>query len=149
MQLTPEEIMELGLLSESLMLRDKIKAARTKGCPAHILQKLAKDRDYMVRSEVALNTTTPVTILEELSKDRDRDVQYQVIRNPNTPLKIIVKMTQSEIKRLRTDIGSVRNLRAIYQRLNKPKYLLAVIYTIIDINDLQRAYWDVNVLPEE
>ena len=53
--------------------------------PPEVLEKLANDRDWRVRQEVANNPNTPPEVLEMLASDGNIWVRCRVAYNPNTP----------------------------------------------------------------
>jgi Leucine rich repeat variant len=53
--------------------------------PAEILERLAKDEDPQVRSQVASNPNTPSDLLTQLAQDPSDDVCHALVRNPNAP----------------------------------------------------------------
>lgn len=60
-----------------------IKVAKNRSTPADTLEKLAKDKNWLVRSEVAENPNTSPEILKTLACDKNKDVRIKAVTNPN------------------------------------------------------------------
>ena len=58
-------------------------------CSIHLLELLAKDKDYDVRRSVAENPSCPVTLLELLAKDKESIVRRNVAYNPSCPIHLL------------------------------------------------------------
>jgi hypothetical protein len=65
--------------------------------PSEILERLANDNNWCVRSGVVRNPNTPPETLERMANDEDSCVRYWVTFNPNTPQYI---RTYFKIKRI-------------------------------------------------
>ena len=52
------------------------------------LEKLAADKSFEVRWQLAENPNTPASALEKLAADEDDNVRAEVARNPSTPVPV-------------------------------------------------------------
>jgi len=53
-----------------------------KSTSKYILTTLSKDKNWLVRLQVAQNLSAPLEVLAKLSKDKEWDVRDSVTRNP-------------------------------------------------------------------
>jgi hypothetical protein len=70
--------------------------AQNPSTPANLLEQLAQDEEKGVRGSVARNPNAPANVLEQLAQDRDNDVRKNVARNPNTPVKVLEQLAQDK-----------------------------------------------------
>jgi hypothetical protein len=64
---------------------NKFELAKNPNTSADVLEKLAFDKDWLVRMCVACNPNTSPKVLEKLANDEVVDVRDAVAENPNTP----------------------------------------------------------------
>jgi hypothetical protein len=68
-----------------LNLLQKIRLLKNPNTSPEILARLAEDRDWFVRYNVAQDPNTTPEILVHLAEDKCEDVRWNVTNNPNTP----------------------------------------------------------------
>ncbi len=61
----------------------KVQAAQNPGTSTEVLEELANDKSWSIRSHVAENPNTPLETLQQLATDKDCSVRYFVTQNPN------------------------------------------------------------------
>ena len=74
-------------------------------CSIHLLELLAKDKDYDVRRSVAENPSCPVTLLELLAKDKESIVRRNVAYNPSCPIHLLELLAKDEDSRVRNSVA--------------------------------------------
>jgi hypothetical protein len=88
------------------------------GTPIYILEKLASDRSYHIRSLVARHRDTPLCVLQKMLSDYEpkifanlsQDYRWFIVNNPNLPADILAELTE----RLFTELNSTRSHRFKY-----------------------------------
>jgi hypothetical protein len=66
-----------------------------------VLAILAKDKDKLVKRNVAGNTSTPPEMLATLAKDEDEYVRWHVASNPSTPPEMLAILAGDKVKHVR------------------------------------------------
>ena len=74
------------------------------------LEKLAEDKEVIVRQCVAENENTPVELMEKLAQDKDYDVRYSVTVNPNTPFSLQEKLMEDLVEDKDEDVRKDKKL---------------------------------------
>ena len=78
-------------------------------CSIHLLELLAKDKDYDVRRSVAENPSCPeklrISLLEHLAKDEDRWIRRRVALNPSCPVTLLELLAKDEDSRVRNSVA--------------------------------------------
>ena len=97
------------MAEESVDLRKE--RAKSSTSPAE-LEKLAEDKDELVRFYLAGNTNTPISLLEKLAQDEDEDVRSCVAGNTNTPVSLLEKLVEDEDEIVRSDVAGNANTPA-------------------------------------
>ena len=97
------------MAEESVDLRKK--RAKSSTLPEE-LEKLAEDKDELVRFYLAGNTNTPISLLEKLAQDEDEDVRSCVAGNTNTPVSLLEKLVEDEDEIVRSDVAGNANTPA-------------------------------------
>ena len=87
---TPSSVLEILAKDESFSIRSKV--AKNKNITKEILEILAKDESYFIRYEVAKNKNITKEILEILAKDESYLVREKVAANKNIDLYILKKL---------------------------------------------------------
>jgi hypothetical protein len=62
--------------------------------PPETLEKLANDKDFLIRRQVAGNPSTPVEILEKLANDEKWYPRCETAGNPSTPPETLAKLAE-------------------------------------------------------
>jgi 3-methyladenine DNA glycosylase AlkC len=70
--------------------------AQHKNTPVALLEALAKDEHWVVRSSVAGNPNTPVAVLDALAQEWDQYVPIAVAENPNTPVALLETLVRGD-----------------------------------------------------
>lgn len=97
---------------EYISLKEKLNLAEDSNTSPEVLEKLAGDAHYTVRSYVARNPNCPIKVLEKLSDDIDFLVRYWVARNNNCPVEILEKLdTDNNFVRLGVEQNSNYKIR--------------------------------------
>ena len=84
--------------------------AENKNCPIKLLEKLSNDKDESVRVDVANNQNTPVEILLKLADDEYWNVRCLVAENKNTPPEILEKLSDDENWEVRACVANNKNI---------------------------------------
>ncbi|MEM7725252.1 MAG: HEAT repeat domain-containing protein [Cyanobacteria bacterium P01_A01_bin.45] len=79
------------------------------------LEKLAKDREYIVRLQVAANNNASIYLLNQLGEDENHYVRETVAKHPQASLSILEKLAQDEVAEVR---------RQVAKNYNTPNYIL-------------------------
>lgn len=80
--------------------------ALNRNTPGRILQKLAEHNHYLIRRDCAANPNTPASALELLAKDSDSRVCEKVASNPNTPASILELLVKNNDSGVRHNLAS-------------------------------------------
>ena len=83
--------------------------ARNPSTPAKVLETLAVDDDWEVRSEVAGNPSTPAKVLATLAIDDEEEVRIAVAVNPGTPAASLETLARDEEELVRQFVASHPN----------------------------------------
>jgi len=82
---------------KGMSITETIQVAENPNTPVSILEILAKNGDWRVRSDVASNPNTPVALLEVLAKNGYWRVRSDVASNPNTPVALLEVLAKDEV----------------------------------------------------
>lgn len=99
---TPPEVLR-SLLESTNHYWIKQYAARNPSCPTDILAKLAKERDWVTRVNVAENKSSPAEVLVSLVNDPEGMVRQMLCWNRNLPIKELEKLSRD----LDSDVSEV------------------------------------------
>jgi len=77
-----------------------------------MLEELAEDEDWQVRSGVAYNPNTSVEVLMKLAEDKNKNVRYELARNPNTRVELLGKLADDKDWDVRCQVAYNRNAPA-------------------------------------
>ncbi|CAN1210965.1 hypothetical protein TUMEXPCC7403_12250 [Tumidithrix helvetica PCC 7403] len=91
------DIKEILTLSQSSFRAIRITIAESLKTPVAILEQLALDKDFHVRTAIARNPNTPALVLAKLAGDRDPAdedfaIPQSVASNPSTPISILEEL---------------------------------------------------------
>ena len=104
--------------------------AENPSCLVTLLELLAKDEDSRVRNSVALNPSCPeklrISLLEHLAKDEDRWIRHRVAENPSCPVHLLELLAKDEDR---------WNRKSIAEYVHTPVRILEYLYTEPKVND--------------
>ena len=117
-----ERIEESMRRLERLSWREKFTMARDPKTDGYMLDMLSRDKDVVVRCNVARNRNVSVEILERLSRDKDAGVRYNVAGSRNVSVEILERLSRDKDVLVRSGVAGNENVSLeILERLSRDK----------------------------
>lgn len=139
---------------------EKVDKASNIYLPTEEYEKLAKDKNEIVRMVVANNISCPVSVLRQLMKDKDSEVCFAVTQNPNTTKEMLDELANHSDKDVRFGvILNEKTSKDTVENLAKDSDILICMKAKEKMNSYQKnedelkknncSVWDVKLPNEE